>query len=59
MILFVLVFVNIVSGLGGVVAMLTDIPIVQVYGYTALVSCALALNVVNAVAIELFPTSMR
>lgn len=54
-----IVFIFIVCGFGGILAMLTDIPIVQVYAFTALMSCGLGMNVVNSVAVELFPTSLR
>lgn len=54
-----LVVTFLVCGFGGILCMITDIPIVQVYAFTTLVSCGLGMNVVNSVAVELFPTSLR
>lgn len=39
--------------------MVTDLPLVQVYGFNALMISGLAVNVLNSVAVELYPTALR
>lgn len=53
------VFILTVSGFGGIVTQLTDLPLAQVYGFNALMLSALAVNVFNSVAVELYPTTLR
>lgn len=53
------VFVLVVSGLGGIACMLTDIPIVQIYGFIALMCSGMGVNIVNSATVELYPTALR
>lgn len=53
------VFILITCGSGGFLCMLIDIPIVQIYAMSVLMSSGLALNVVNSVAVESYPTAFR
>lgn len=43
----------------GFVCMLTDIPAIQLYSFCVLICAGLALHVLNAVAVELYPTALR
>lgn len=49
----------VVTGLSGFVCMLTDIPIIQVYSFTALMSCGIPISIINAATVELYPTALR
>lgn len=39
--------------------MITDIPIIQVYSFTALMSSGIPISVINAATVELYPTALR
>lgn len=48
-----------ICGFGGIVCMLTDVPLVQIYGFNILMISGLAVHVLNSVAVELYPTALR
>lgn len=56
---FEIVFIMVVTGLSGVLCMITDIPIIQVYSFTALMSSGIPISVINAATVELYPTALR
>lgn len=54
-----IVFILVVSGAGGILCMLSNIPLVQIYSFIGLMCCGMAVNVVNAATVELYPTASR
>lgn len=46
-------------GAAGIVTILVDIPILAIYLYVVLLMCGLAVTVVNASTVELYPTNLR
>lgn len=54
-----LVIVLSACGIGGVAAMMTNIPAVQIVMVSLLVAPGPTANVVSAVAVERYPTSVR
>lgn len=48
-----------VCGAGGITCMLVDIPLVQVCSFITLMCCGMAVNIVNAATVDLYPTSSR
>lgn len=48
-----------ISGLGGVLAMLTRIPFIQIASFIVLMCGSIAGNVINAAIVEIYPTSCR
>lgn len=46
-------------GICGVAIVFVDIPSIGIYLYLILLLCGLAVSVVNAVTIDLFPTNLR
>lgn len=46
-------------GVGGLVVMFTDIPIVQILGFVILMCPGMAGNVLSSAAVEFYPTSLR
>ncbi|XP_031629336.1 synaptic vesicle 2-related protein-like isoform X4 [Contarinia nasturtii] len=55
----ILLFITFVSGMGGIFCMLTNIHVVQVYSFIALMCAGIAVNVVNASTVEIYPTALR
>lgn len=47
------------SGAGGIICMLTSIPIVQISSFIALMCCAMAVNIINAATVDIYPTALR
>lgn len=47
------------SGIGGISAMLTEIPIIQIGSFIALMCGGIAGNVISAAIVEIYPTSCR
>lgn len=56
---FFTVFILVVSGSGGILCILSDIPLVQIGSFIALMCCAIAGNIVNAATVDIYPTSLR
>ncbi|XP_055298707.1 synaptic vesicle glycoprotein 2B-like [Sitodiplosis mosellana] len=52
-------FILVTTGLSGIGCMLTDVPLLQISFYIWLLSCQMASNVLNAVTVDLYPTTMR
>lgn len=46
-------------GGGGYICMLTEMPLVHVGSLVALLNCALAISILNAATVELYPTKSR
>ncbi|XP_055309491.1 synaptic vesicle glycoprotein 2B-like isoform X2 [Sitodiplosis mosellana] len=55
----ILFVILIVSGSGGILCMNTDIPVVQIYSFIALMCAGIAVNIVNSATVELYPTALR
>lgn len=55
----ILVFVLGVSGIGGIAAMFTNVPVLQVSCLIAQLCSNMAVNVINAATVEIYPTSSR
>lgn len=53
------VFLFGVSGAGGIICQMTDIPLLQIYSFMTLMCCGMAGNVISAITVETFPTSSR
>lgn len=53
------VFILAVSGVAGIACTLIDIPLLQVYSLIAHLFCSTAINVANAVTVDIYPTTSR
>ncbi|XP_031625525.1 synaptic vesicle glycoprotein 2B-like [Contarinia nasturtii] len=54
-----LFFILVVSGLGGIGCMLTDISYLQRYLFIVHFTCGVAGSIINAAIVEIYPTSLR
>uniref|UniRef100_A0A7G3AZ92 Putative synaptic vesicle transporter svop n=2 Tax=Lutzomyia longipalpis TaxID=7200 RepID=A0A7G3AZ92_LUTLO len=57
--LAILVFVLMGCGICGIAIVFTTIPLLSIYLYVILLMCGLAVTVVNAATVDLFPTHLR
>uniref|UniRef100_A0A1B0D3C4 Major facilitator superfamily (MFS) profile domain-containing protein n=1 Tax=Phlebotomus papatasi TaxID=29031 RepID=A0A1B0D3C4_PHLPP len=57
--LAILVFVLMGCGLCGIGSIFTTVPLLSIYLYVSLLCCGLAVTVVNAATVDLFPTHLR
>lgn len=48
-----------VCGAGGIACMFIQMPLLQVCSFIAFMSCGMAVNIVNAATVDLYPTSSR
>ncbi|XP_031629334.1 synaptic vesicle glycoprotein 2B-like isoform X2 [Contarinia nasturtii] len=55
----ILFTISIVCGSCGIVCMLTDIPVIQIYSFIILLCAGWGMNVVNSATVEIYPTSLR
>jgi MFS transporter, VNT family, synaptic vesicle glycoprotein 2 len=53
------VFVLTGCGICGIITILTPIPTLSIYFYVVLLMCGLAITVVNAATVDLYPTHLR
>lgn len=53
------VFILAVSGVAGIACTQIDIPLLQVYSFIAHLFCSTAINVTNAVTVDIYPTASR
>lgn len=56
---FPLVVIFTISGLGGVMLVITQIPILQITFFVIFMCSGIAGYIVSAVAVDLYPTSLR
>lgn len=48
-----------VCGAGGIACMFLQMPLLQISSFIAFMSCGMAVNIVNAATVDLYPTSSR
>lgn len=58
-ILFEIVFILVGTGFCGISCMITTIPILQIGFYIVMLTCSVCANIVNAAAVEIYPTALR
>lgn len=53
------VVVQALSGIAGILAVTVHVPVVAIYSYVMLIVSGVAVNVVSALTIDLYPTTLR
>lgn len=54
-----IVFILVASGAGGIACTLIKIPLAQIYSFIVLMCCGMAVNVINAATVDIYPTTSR
>ncbi|XP_037932067.1 synaptic vesicle glycoprotein 2B-like [Teleopsis dalmanni] len=55
----ILFLILVVSGTSGLLAFLIKVPIIAIYAFALELCCSLAVSVVNAIIVDIYPTSIR